>query len=80
VIYATRSYNILNVEYARLGVSEVGEVAASLFDIGNPVIDWVALAKGFGVPAAVARTAEELMDLLERSYQEPGPFLIQAQC
>jgi acetolactate synthase-1/2/3 large subunit len=80
VIYANRSYNILNVEYARLGVSEVGEVAASLFDIGNPVIDWVALAKGFGVPAAVARTAEELMNLLERSYQEPGPFLIQAQC
>jgi acetolactate synthase-1/2/3 large subunit len=80
VIYANRSYNILNVEYSRLGVTEVGQIAASLFDIGNPVIDWVALAKGFGVPAAVARTAEELMDLLERSYQEPGPFLIQAQC
>ena len=80
VIYANRSYNILTVEFARLGVTEVGEVAASLFDIGNPVIDWVALAKGFGVPAAVARTAEELMELLERSYQEPGPFLIQAQC
>jgi len=80
VIYANRSYNILNVEYARLGVTEMGQVAASLFDIGNPVIDWVALAKGFGVPAAVARTAEELLTLLERSYQEPGPFLIQAQC
>lgn len=80
VIYANRSYNILNVEYARLGVTEAGQVATSLFDIGNPTIDWVALAKGYGVPAALARTAEELMDLLERSYREPGPFLIQAQC
>jgi acetolactate synthase-1/2/3 large subunit len=80
VIYANRSYNILNVEYARLGVSEVGPVAASLFDIGNPALDWVAIARGFGVPAAVARTAEELLQLLARSYRESGPFLIQAEC
>lgn len=80
VIYANRSYNILNVEYARLGVTETGAVAANLFDIGNPDIDWVSLAKGYGVPAAIATTAEELCTLLERSFREPGPFLIQAQC
>ncbi|MGB4246251.1 MAG: acetolactate synthase large subunit [Pseudohongiellaceae bacterium] len=79
VIYANRSYNILNVEYARLGVTDVGAVAASLFDIGNPEINWVGLAKSMGVPGATANTAEELCTLLERSYQEPGPFLIQAQ-
>jgi acetolactate synthase-1/2/3 large subunit len=39
VIFANRKYNILNVEYARLGVTEVGPIAASLFDIGNPDID-----------------------------------------
>ena len=80
VIYANRKYNILNVEYARLGVTDVGAVAASLFDIGNPELDWVAIARGMGVPGAVANTAEELCILLERSYAEPGPFLIQAQC
>ncbi|MDX1490185.1 MAG: acetolactate synthase large subunit [Pseudohongiellaceae bacterium] len=80
VIYANRSYNILNVEYGRLGVTDVGEVAESLFDIGNPEIDWVALASAYGVPAAVANTAEELCELLEKSYKEPGPFLIQANC
>lgn len=79
VIYANRSYNILNVEYARLGVTDVGAVAASLFDIGNPEINWVGLAKSMGVPGATANTAEELCTLLERSFQEPGPFLIQAQ-
>ncbi len=80
VIFANRSYNILNVEYARLGVTEVGSIAASLFDIGNPEINWATLAKSFGVPSAVATTAEELHTLIARSVREPGPFLIQAQC
>ena len=78
VIFANNSYNILNVEYGRLGVTDVGEIAASLFDIGNPSIDWVALAKGFGVDGGKANTAEELCTLLEKSYETPGPFIIQA--
>lgn len=78
VIFANNSYNILNVEYARLGVENPGDIARSLFDIGNPEIDWVAIAKGFGVPAARADSADELCKLLEDSYREPGPFLIQA--
>ncbi|MEX2132165.1 MAG: hypothetical protein WD772_11845, partial [Pseudohongiellaceae bacterium] len=57
----------------------VGKIAASLFDIGNPNLNWVDLAKGFGVPGAVAETAEQLAELLECSYRTPGPFLIQAQ-
>ncbi|MBL6817714.1 MAG: hypothetical protein ISQ58_11375, partial [Pseudomonadales bacterium] len=48
------------------------------FDIGNPNIDWVDLAQGFGVPGAKANTAEEFSSLLEKSYETPGPFLIQA--
>jgi acetolactate synthase-1/2/3 large subunit len=80
VIYANKKYNILNVEYGRLGVTDVGQVAASLFDIGTPDIDWVALATGYGVPAAFANTAEELCELLEKSFATPGPFLIQANC
>ena len=78
VIFANHSYNILNVEYARLGVKEIGDIAASLFDIGNPKINWVDMARSFGVPGASANTAEELTKLLEQSYRTPGPFLIQA--
>ena len=78
VIFANRSYNILNVEYSRLGITEAGEIAASLFDIGNPEIDWVEMAAGFGVPGTKADSAEELVTLLQRGYREPGPFLIQA--
>lgn len=79
LIFANHSYNILNVEYARLGVTDVGEIAASLFDIGNPELDWVAMAKGFGVPGAHAKDAEDLCRLLEESYRTPGPFVIQAR-
>ena len=79
LIFANHSYNILNVEYARLGVKEVGEIAASLFDIGNPELDWVAMAKGFGVQGAHAKDAEDLCRLLEESYKTPGPFVIQAR-
>ena len=78
VIFANNSYNILNVEYARLGVENPGDIANSLFDIGNPEIDWVDLAKGFGVPGAKAQSADDLCTLLEKSYATPGPFLIQA--
>lgn len=80
VIFANRKYNILNVEYGRLGVTDVGPIAASLFDIGNPDIDWAMLAKSMGVPSATATDAATLAELLQRSYSEPGPFLIQALC
>lgn len=80
VIFANRKYNILNVEYGRLGVTDVGPIAASLFDISNPDIDWAMMANSMGVPSATASTAEELARLLTRSYNEPGPFLIQALC
>lgn len=78
VIFANNSYNILNFEYQRIGVENPGETARSLFDISNPVLDWVAMAGSFGVPGAKAETAEELSRLLQMSYETPGPFLIQA--
>lgn len=78
LIFANNSYNILNVEYTRLGVTEVGEVAASLFDMRNPTIDWVSIANGFGIEGAYADTSEDLCDLLETAYEADGPFLIQA--
>jgi acetolactate synthase-1/2/3 large subunit len=78
VIYANRSYNILEVEYRRLGVNRIGERAASLFDLSRPSIDWVALAQGLGVPAARATSCEEFALALERAIASGGPYLIEA--
>ena len=78
VIYSNRQYNILDTEYRRLGVNTVGERAASLFDLGNPDIDWVSLANGYGVPGKQALTADAFVLALEEAIRTEGPYLIEA--
>jgi acetolactate synthase-1/2/3 large subunit len=72
-----RRYRILQVELARAGVTEPGPKARSLTSLGNPNLDWVALAKGMGVPGVRVETAEALCQELERALKEPGPKLIE---
>jgi acetolactate synthase-1/2/3 large subunit len=78
VICANRSYRILQVELARAGVAEPGPQARALTELTHPELDWVALARGQGVPARRAETAEELVEALQRALAEPGPALIEA--
>lgn len=78
VIFSNRQYNILEVEYRRLGINDIGERAASLFDLGHPDLDWVALAKAQGVPGARAATCEEFDDALLTALYTGGPHLIEA--
>ena len=44
-------------ELARLGVAEAGQRARALLSVDRPALDWVALARGMGVPARTASTA-----------------------
>ena len=78
VIFSNRQYNILEVEYRRLGVNEIGDRAASLFDLSHPDLDWVALANGQGVPGSRAATCEEFDAALTRALAADGPHLIEA--
>ena len=78
VIYSNRQYNILEVEYLRMGVNDIGTTAASLFDLSNPDIDWVGLAAALGVPGSRAATCEEFDTALCRALAEDGPYLIEA--
>lgn len=78
VIFSNRQYKILEHEYRRLGVNEVGARAASLFDIGGPAIDWAALAGSMGVPGSRVDTAEGLAEALQRGLASDGPFLVEA--
>lgn len=77
VLCSNRSYRILQVELARAGIAEPGPAARSLTDLGQPDLDWCALARGFGVPASRPASAEALAAELEKSLAEPGPHLIQ---
>jgi acetolactate synthase-1/2/3 large subunit len=78
LVCANRVYRILQVELARAGVAEPGPAARSLTQLGPPVVDWVAAARAFGVPASRVTSAEALADALRGSLAEPGPSLIEA--
>lgn len=78
VICANRSYRILQVELARAGVTEPGPAARGLADLGHPDLDWIALARGLGVPAARVADAESLAKELTHALATPGPTLLEA--
>jgi acetolactate synthase-1/2/3 large subunit len=78
IVLNNRSYAILNIELERVGASGAGPKAKSQLDLSKTEIDFVALAKGMGMPAERATTAEEFNDALGRAIREPGPHLIDA--
>jgi acetolactate synthase I/II/III large subunit len=78
IIFANRSYAILNMELGRTGAATAGPTARSLLDLSRPDLDFTALAAGMGVPASRAVTATELASQLRHAFAEPGPHLIEA--
>jgi acetolactate synthase I/II/III large subunit len=78
VVYSNRSYAILNLELGRVGAGQPGPKALDMLDISRPDLDFAALARGMGVQASTATTAEELTEQLERALAEPGPHLVDA--
>jgi acetolactate synthase-1/2/3 large subunit len=78
VIFANRSYAILNMELGRVGAEAGGPKARSMLDLSHPDLDFVSLATGMGVPATRAQTGEELVEQLGRALITPGPSLIEA--
>jgi len=77
LICANRSYRILQVELARSGVAEPGPRARALTSLSAPDVDWVALARGYGVPGVRVESAEDLARELPRALAEPGPSLLE---
>jgi len=78
VIYANRSYAILNYELQRVGVTAVGDNARSMLDLHNPEMNWMQIARGLGVEASRATTAEEFAAHYEAAMKQRGPRLIEA--
>lgn len=78
IICANRKYHILELELQRAGINNPGPKARRLCDLGDPPLDWVALAKGFGMDAIRVEDAATLSAALSRSLATPGPFLIEA--
>ncbi len=79
IIFANNQYAILKGEYTNMGAGTPGPQAMAMIDIGRPSIDWVAMAKGMGVPGVSVTTAEDFYDAMRRSVHEPGPQLIEVK-
>ncbi|MFY9941718.1 MAG: hypothetical protein WAK57_06050 [Desulfobacterales bacterium] len=58
--------------------TQPGSKALALTDLTRPVIDWVALGRGFGVPACRVGTDEEFVGALKRGLGDHGSCLIEA--
>ena len=78
IILANRSYAVLNMELDQVGAGVPGPRARAMLDLTEPTMDFVALAKGFGVGASRAETAEEFSEQLRWALAEPGPSLVEA--
>jgi acetolactate synthase-1/2/3 large subunit len=76
VIFANRSYAILEVELARVG-AQPGPRARSNYFIGEPDLGFVEMARGLGVSAARVTSADEFNDRFAAAMQTPGPHLIE---
>lgn len=78
VIFANQRYAILHGELQNVGAGAPGRNAQRMFDLVEPTLDWVSLAKGVGVEGARATTAEQFTDLFIAASKRKGPFLIEA--
>jgi acetolactate synthase I/II/III large subunit len=78
VLLNNRAYAILRMELSRVGAEGSGPKAADQLDLSRPDVDFVSVARGFGVPATRATTAEELAEQFAAAVAEPGPHLIEA--
>jgi len=79
IICANHRYGILQTELRRAGASLESPATARLTSLEDPRIDWVALAKGYGVQGTRVTTPDAFRSVLARALREPGPYLVEAQ-
>jgi acetolactate synthase-1/2/3 large subunit len=77
VVFANRAYKILLGELKNVGAAAPGANALSMLTLDRPNVDWIALAKGYGVEAGRATTLEELATQFKRGLAVAGPYVIE---
>jgi acetolactate synthase I/II/III large subunit len=80
VIFANRGYQILRDELAAVGVTEVGRNVVRMFDVVDPTLDWVALAKGHGVEGVRVTDMAGFNAAFAGAMAQRGPRLIEVVC
>ncbi len=75
-IWSNRSYAILRGELSAVGARNPGPAALNMLSLDQPAIDWVSVARGFGIDARRVSSIREFADVFEAALR-PGPFLIE---
>lgn len=78
ILFNNGSYAVLNMELGRVGAGTAGPKAKEMLDLHRPDLDFVSLARGMGVTATRATTAEEFNDQLAHALATPGPSVVEA--
>jgi acetolactate synthase-1/2/3 large subunit len=78
-VFANRIYQILRGEFDGVGAGEPGQRAMDMLKIDRPTLDWVALAKGMGVPGRAVSNVDDFNKALAEGIAEQGPRLIEVQ-
>jgi len=78
IVLSNRKYAVLQVEFSRVGAGKPGPRALDMLSLSNPELNWVDLARGMGVEASRAQTADEFVDQLRSAIAGRGPRLIEA--
>ena len=76
LIWANRSYAILRHELTNVGANP-GRKAIDMLTLDDPPIDWVSLARGYGVEGRRVETLAQFVDTLKSALGRRGPFLIE---
>jgi acetolactate synthase-1/2/3 large subunit len=79
IVFANRIYQILRGEFDGVGAGQPGQRAQDMLKIDRPTLDFVAMAKGMGVPGRAVTTADEFNKALAEANAEAGPRLIEVQ-
>jgi acetolactate synthase-1/2/3 large subunit len=78
IVFANRAYRILQGELKGVGAQVSGPKATHMLTLDKPALDWVALARGHGMPAASVQTPEQFVREVQRGFASRGPYLIEA--
>jgi len=77
LLFSNRSYAILRGELANVGAGNPGRKALDMLTLDHPDLDFVALARGMGVPGARVADMDEFNRRLAEGLATPGPYLVE---
>jgi acetolactate synthase I/II/III large subunit len=77
LVWSNRSYAILRAELTNVGALNPGPKALGMLSLDDPAIDWVSLARGFGVAGRRVETLPDFIEAFQNALASKGPHLIE---